>query len=191
MMWREEPHGSTERIRVLVARVGPYVLAINEDGDGPVPWRVGEGERGERSTVAGVAPDVTAAKRAAIAEVRRRLNRSFDVYDELAGTTPPPRWGRHEIDGLGSLRRAVVGPFTLVARTGSYVVYGAGWAASGAVPSIERAQAGAIRMLRGRLLTLAESTVEGFFVRDLVAEVETLDRETSGVSRIDEKQREP
>ncbi len=68
---------------MLCARCGPYHLSVTEELNERIIWCVGEGDVGEVNAVEGLASDVEAAKRAALAETRRRLNDTRAVLDEL------------------------------------------------------------------------------------------------------------
>lgn len=73
--------------RMVCARCGPYYLSVTEDLDHRIVWSVGEGDVGEVDTIEGYAPDVEAAKRAALAEARRRLSLTWTALAELENET--------------------------------------------------------------------------------------------------------
>lgn len=78
-MWTSVPHGSGDVGRATTARAGPYLLTIIEASDGSVRWQVDEVAANERHRTTGLAADVIAAKRAAVAEARRRVEATLEL----------------------------------------------------------------------------------------------------------------
>ncbi len=171
-MWREEPREPSEGGRVWTARAGVYLLVVGELSESGAVWHVGEGPVGTASPRTGIASDAAAAKRAAVAEARGRLDGAFRVYAELAAASAPPRW-RPDADPLGPALRATVGPFALTARQDSYLVAGGGWAAHGVAHSVEHAKARAVEALGARLRR-PDADVPGYRVDALLAELARL-----------------